>query len=187
MTTAIKPSTNGHGKNSQANRLAETLAAPPLNPSTTAAPSPPPPKAEGRDGPSGRFTAGNRFGQGNPHNRKMAALRQAFLAAATAERMKKLGEKLYAAAVGGDWAAARLFLLFVIGRPADAVNPDTLDRDEWKTREEWDEVRVQWSRNMTMQDVLRIAWALRERGGADEMAKATAPPDLLTDLTTIDG
>jgi hypothetical protein len=67
----------------------------------------------------------------------MAALRQAFLSVATEERMKALGEKLYAAAVSGDWQAAKLLLLFVIGRPADAVDPDTLDRDEWKQSQEW--------------------------------------------------
>jgi hypothetical protein len=91
---------------------------------------------EGR-GAGGKFAIGNRFGKGNPHARRMAALRQAFLSVATEERMKELGEKLYAAAVGGDWQAAKLFLLFVVGRPADAVDPDTLDRDEWKQSQEW--------------------------------------------------
>src|SRR5262249_36175832 len=88
---------------------------------------------------SGRFTAGNRFGKGNPHARRMATLRQAFLSAATEERMKELGEKLYAAAIGGDWQAAKLFLLFVVGRPADAVNPHTLDRDERLQCQDWPE------------------------------------------------
>ena len=46
-------------------------------------------------------------------------------------------QKLYAAAVGGDWQAAKLFLLFVVGRPSDAVDPDALDRDEWKQSQEW--------------------------------------------------
>jgi hypothetical protein len=46
--------------------------------------------------------------------------------------MRALGEKLFAAAVGGDWQAAKLFLLFVVGRPADTVNPDALDLDEFR-------------------------------------------------------
>jgi hypothetical protein len=62
----------------------------------------------------------------------MAALRQAFLSVATEERMRELGEKVYAAAVAGDWQAAKLFLLFVVGRPGDAVNPDTLDLAEFQ-------------------------------------------------------
>ena len=93
-----------------------------------AAPAP----AEGRDSSSGRFVAGNRYGKGNPHARRMAALRQAFLSSATEERLKELGEKLLAAALAGDWVAAKLYLGFVIGRPGPAVDIDRLDLDEWK-------------------------------------------------------
>jgi hypothetical protein len=103
----------------------------PLKPSATEAS--PSPAAGGRDA-CGRFTAGNRYGKGNPHARRMAALRQAFLDAATEDRMRKLAEKLYAAAVAGDWQAAGLFLRYVIGRPGDAVDPDRVDLDEWQLR-----------------------------------------------------
>jgi hypothetical protein len=132
---------NGHAEPAGANganRLAGdgVLGAAPLEPSATAAVEAPKPPTEGR-GAGGKFAVGNHFGKGNPHARKMAALRQAFLSAATEERMRELGEKLYAAAVGGDWQAAKLFLLFVVGRPADAVDPDALDRDEWKQCQEW--------------------------------------------------
>src|SRR5262245_1360823 len=116
---------NGHGRNGhveQARANGATrpsgngaLASPPLEPSATAD-AEAPPKPEGRDASSGRFAPGNRFGKGNPHARRMAALRQAFLSAVTEERMRELGEKLFAAAAGGDWQAARLFLLFVVGR-----------------------------------------------------------------------
>jgi hypothetical protein len=185
---------DGHGQNGQngeggangVNRLAETFAGQPLDPSATAAPESPKPGTEGR-GAGGRFAAGNRFGQGNPHARRMAALRQAFLSTATEERMRDLGEKLYAAAVGGDWQAAKLFLLFVIGRPADAVNPDTLDRDEWQAREEWEAVSAGWFRKISFADALRIANALRELGSDEEAERAAAPPDLLTEFTSIDG
>ena len=134
-------SQNGHARPAGANgvnRLAGDgiLGEAPLEPSATAAVEAPKPAAEGRDA-GGRFAVGNRLGKGNPHARRMAALRQAFLSVATEERMKALGEKLYAAAVSGDWQAAKLFLLFVVGRPADAVDPDALDRDEWKQSQEW--------------------------------------------------
>jgi hypothetical protein len=95
------------------------------------------PTPEGRDASSGRFTAGNHFGKGNPHARRMASLRQAFLSVATEERMRALGEKVYAEAIAGDWQAVKMFLMFVIGRPAAAVNPDTLDSEEWKQCQEW--------------------------------------------------
>ena len=142
----MKAQLNGDGQNGLAepagangvNRLAGDggLGAAPLEPSATAAVQAPKPPTEGRDA-GGRFAVGNRLGKGNPHARRMAALRQAFLSVATEERMKALGEKLYAAAIGGDWQAAKLFLLFVVGRPADAVDPDALDRDEWKQSQEW--------------------------------------------------
>jgi hypothetical protein len=168
-----KPSTNGHGQNGYTkpagangvNRLAEMFAAPPLEPSATA-PSAPPlaPAAEGRDSSSGRFAAGNRYGKGNPHARKMAALREAFLSAATEERMRELGEKLFAAALAGDWQAAKLLLPFVIGRPAEAANPDALDMDEWKGREKWEAISTDWFRKISFADALRIARALNELG-----------------------
>src|SRR5215468_4776030 len=144
--------TNGHGRNghtkaARANGVPHRRTgdrAAPLEPSATAAtPTAPPlapvpdqPRDEGRDSSSGRFTAGNRYGKDNPHARRMAALGQAFLSAATEERMRELGEKLLAAALAGDWQAAKLLLPLVLGRPADAVNPDTLDVDEWRLRQD---------------------------------------------------
>jgi hypothetical protein len=133
-------STKGHKVNGAQTKGVHRIPdlAAPSQPSATAAEAPKPaapesPKtaAAGRDA-AGKFTAGNRLGRGNPHARRMASLRQAFLSVATEERMKELGEKLYAAAAGGDWQAAKLFLLYVVGRPADAVNPDTLDLDEFQ-------------------------------------------------------
>jgi hypothetical protein len=62
----------------------------------------------------------------------MAALRAALLECATAERMKALGEKLYAAALAGDWTAAKLLLGYAIGKAPEAVEADRLDLDEWK-------------------------------------------------------
>jgi hypothetical protein len=166
---------NGHTRDALAkpagangvNRLAETFTARPLEPSATAAAgAPPEPRAEGRDTSSGRFTAGNRFGKGNPHARRMAALREAFLSAATEERMRELGEKLYAAAIGGDWQAAKLFLLFVVGRPADAVDPDTLDRDEWLQRQEWPDSAVSFGffRKISYAEALQMAQTMYELG-----------------------
>jgi hypothetical protein len=130
---------NGHTEAAQVSGAPHRLTgdgAAPLEPSVTARPPPAPApeqaRAEGRDSASGRFTAGNHFGKGNPHARRMAALRTAFLETATPERMKELGAKLFAAALAGDWQAATLFLRYVIGRPSEAINPDTLDADEWE-------------------------------------------------------
>jgi hypothetical protein len=175
-----------HAKRSGANgvnRLAETFTAPPLEPSATAAAGAPPgPKAEGRDTSSGRFTAGNRFGKGNPHARRMAALREAFLSAATEERMRELGETLYAAAVGGDWQAAKLFLLFVVGRPADAVDPDALDREEWKHCQEWPEepFSFAWLRKRPFAEAVQVLQTMSELG-KDKVVRVYPPEGVNAD------
>jgi hypothetical protein len=75
--------------------------------------------------------ASNQFARGNPNARKMAALRAALVEAATVERMKALGEKLYELAMAGDLAAAKLLLAYAVGKPRDAVDADLLDLDEW--------------------------------------------------------
>jgi hypothetical protein len=123
--------------------LAEALAsgrmppgAPPLDAVSTvdgqdAKPKPAGDKpADGRTA-NGTFAPGNQFARGNPNARKMAALRAALLEAATAERMKALGEKLYELAMAGDLAAAKLLLVYAVGKPFDAAHPDRLDLDEW--------------------------------------------------------
>jgi hypothetical protein len=83
----------------------------------------------GRDA-GGRFAAGNKAARGNPFARRVAALRTALLSVATPERVRQLAERLFRMAEGGDVAAAKLVLNYAIGRPAEVVDPDTLDADE---------------------------------------------------------
>jgi hypothetical protein len=190
---------HGHGRNGHVepakgngtHRLSGNvaLAVPPLEPSATAT-AELPAKAEGRDPASGRFAPGNRFGKGNPHARRMAALREAFLAVATEERMRQLGERLYAAAAAGDWQAAKLFLLFAIGRPAAAVDPDGLDRAEWEQVQQYPEgpFPFGWMRKVSFAEGVRLVHAMTGMGSADikdfvEGAEATQPTQPhITDL-----
>jgi hypothetical protein len=132
------------GTDAKAPSLAEVLAsaaspaaAPPLDAVSTvdgpeAKPKPAGEKsaADGRTS-KGTFAAGNQFARGNPNARKMAALRAALLESMTPERMKALGERLYTAAMAGNWIAAKLLLAYAIGKAPEAVNPDRLDLDEW--------------------------------------------------------
>jgi hypothetical protein len=62
----------------------------------------------------------------------MAKLRSTLLECLTEERVKVLGEKLFAAAAAGDWVACELLFKYCLGKPAAAVNPDTLDLDEFR-------------------------------------------------------
>jgi hypothetical protein len=94
---------------------------------TSAANSPPP----GRDG-RGRFTKGNGGGPGNPFARHTAALRKAFCEAVREEDIKQMVEVVKLKALGGDLAACKLLLSYCVGRPAPAVEPDTLDEQEYR-------------------------------------------------------
>ena len=96
----------------------------------TAAATPAAPPS-GRDA-RGRFTAGNRGGPGNPHARRVAELKQAVLDALTPVKLQLIVERLIGLALGGDVAAARLLFQYALGKPAEAVDPDRLDVEEWQ-------------------------------------------------------
>jgi len=86
--------------------------------------------ANGRDA-SGRFARGNAGGPGNPFGRLMARLRSALCRRITEEDVEAIADKLIEKARAGDVPAARLLLSYGIGKPTEAVNPDTLDLAEW--------------------------------------------------------
>ncbi len=111
----------------------------PDSPSDSPAASTPPPVAdapgspqhEGRD-EHGRFTKGNRGGFGNPFARRTAAFRCALLEAVTEEMIAAVVHKLVEQALTGDVAAIKLLLAYTVGKPGPAVNPDTLDVEEYR-------------------------------------------------------
>jgi hypothetical protein len=119
---------NGHaGKNGRA----------PTRPT----PPPPPPSQTGSDGAdggrdaaSGCFTAGNKFSRGNPFTQRLSAMRRAFAEAVTPEDVTEIARKLVVCAKGGDTTAAKLVLAYVVGKPADAPDPDAVDAgiSEWQ-------------------------------------------------------
>jgi hypothetical protein len=59
---------------------------------------------------------------------KVAALRKAFYAEVTPGDMRRVVRKLVTEATGGNLQAARLLLLWVLGKPADPVHPDAVAR-----------------------------------------------------------
>jgi hypothetical protein len=87
--------------------------------------------ASGR-GPNGRFCKGNAGGPGNPFAREVAAMRQEFLKAVTAEDVAAIARAMIAKAKEGDVAAAKVVLQYTLGKPAQAVDPDRLDEGEWQ-------------------------------------------------------
>ncbi len=80
----------------------------------------------------GRFTANNKGGPGNPFARRTAALRQAMLDAVTPEDLQAIVRQLIQQAREGDVPAARLVFSYTLGKPDKAVDPDTLDQQEWQ-------------------------------------------------------
>jgi hypothetical protein len=91
--------------------------------------TPSPNGSNGRD-TGGRFARGNPGGPGNPHARRVAALRQTVLDTVGIEGITEIVGGLVAAAKAGDVAAAKLVLGYAIGQPTPAVDPDRLDADE---------------------------------------------------------
>jgi hypothetical protein len=112
----------------------------------------------------------------------MAALRQAFLEAATEDRLRKLGERLYAAALAGDWQAAGLFLRFVLGRPGNAVDPDRVDLEEWQLRRDGPDFAdvLGAVRKMVAKDALRVLQSIVQAEEPHRLLSADASPQVVT-------
>jgi hypothetical protein len=89
--------------------------------------SDPAPLAYGRDA-AGRFTRGNTAGHGRAHvfAQQAAALRRAFYAEVKPADMRAMVRKLVSQALEGNLQAARLVLLWIVGKPADAHHPDAV-------------------------------------------------------------
>jgi hypothetical protein len=65
---------------------------------------------------NGYFAKGNRGGPGNPHVKKIATLRRALFAAATAADVRRIVRKMIGQAAEGDVDAARLVLDRLCGK-----------------------------------------------------------------------
>jgi hypothetical protein len=94
-------------------------------------PQPQPDPTEGRDA-RGRFTKNNKGGPGNPFARRVASLRQVLLDTVTDEDIREIAAALIVQAREGNLAATKLLFSYVLGKPSESVNPDTLDAQEWQ-------------------------------------------------------
>src|SRR6476469_1246735 len=77
---------------------------------------PPVPPNKGRAS-SGHFGPGNRFGRGNPFDRKVSEYRALVRAAGAAEEQCACVATIESAAMSGDIAAAKVFLELLFGIP----------------------------------------------------------------------
>jgi hypothetical protein len=85
-----------------------------------------PADANGRD-QSGKFSAGNGFGKGNPTARHAQRLRQLFVTAVTEQDIRDIVLKLVELAKAGDIAAANLLLTRALGKPSTTETTLPLD------------------------------------------------------------
>ena len=90
------------------------------------------PTTNGSNGrkPNGQFAKGNPGGPGNPFARRTARLRATLLDAVGEEGLSEIVQELVSAAKGGDVQAAKLVLSYTLGKPVDAIHPDSLDVHE---------------------------------------------------------
>jgi len=85
----------------------------------------------GRDG-KGRFRAGNTGGPGNLFTRQTAQLRAALIQRVTIDDINVIADELILQARNGKLASIKLLFQYIIGKPTVAVNPDTLDVEEFQ-------------------------------------------------------
>ena len=78
----------------------------------------------------GQFAPGNGFGKGNPHARRVAALRSALLDAVSEDDMRAVIQKVVEQAKQGDVMAARVLFERVLGKPTEADFVERLERVE---------------------------------------------------------
>jgi hypothetical protein len=79
----------------------------------------------------GRFGPGNLGGPGNPFARQLAKFRAFIMKCNTEEHMTFAFNKMMELIADGNVGALKLYFLYIIGKPADAVDPDKLDLAEW--------------------------------------------------------
>ena len=85
--------------------------------------------ASGRK-PNGQFAKGNPGGPGNPYARHVARLRASLIEAVGDDGLKDIVQGMVTAAKGGDVAAAKLLLSYLLGKPVESVEPDYVEIHE---------------------------------------------------------
>ena len=87
------------------------------------------PSTNGRN-TNGQFSYGNKYGKGNPYARHVARLRTSLIEAVGDDGLADIVQGMVTAAKGGDVAAAKLLLSYLLGKPADSVEPDYVEIHE---------------------------------------------------------
>src|SRR5262249_7031837 len=87
-------------------------------------------------GPNGRFTMGNKGGPGNPFGRQLAEIRKRLLTVVPLEELDDILRIVVQKAKAGDMVAAKLVLQYIVGKPVDVVDPDRIELEDHRLRQE---------------------------------------------------
>ncbi len=79
---------------------------------------------------NGQFAKGNPGGPGNPYARRVARLRATLLDAVGENGLADIVQGMITAAKGGDVAAAKLLLSYLLGKPVESVEQDYVEIHE---------------------------------------------------------
>jgi len=91
------------------------------------------PSTNGRKS-NGQFAHGNKYGKGNPYARHVARLRTSLIEAVGDDGLADIVQGMVTAAKGGDVAAAKLLLSYLLGKPVESVEPDYVEIHEKQLR-----------------------------------------------------
>jgi hypothetical protein len=82
--------------------------------------------------PNPQSEANEEFVPGNPFARHVAKLRAALVNSVSEADIQQVADDLRIQSKLGNMKALKLLFLYVLGKPPQPVNPDTLDIEEWK-------------------------------------------------------
>ena len=104
----------------------------------------------------GTFRPGNKGGPGNPFARQVGQLRKQILEALGTERFGNVLEAIIAKAEKGDIPAAKLRFQYALGKPGPTVEPDRLDLEEFKLKQESAIEPTTWTDTFQKLDVATV-------------------------------
>ncbi|HEX3151646.1 MAG TPA: hypothetical protein VHR66_26470 [Gemmataceae bacterium] len=119
---------------------------------------------------STQFKPGCKGGPGNPFAKRVAALRKSLLESVSEADVAQLGRKLLEQALGGDVAASKVLLAYVVGKPTETIDPDRLALEAWRLIQSWP----------TAAEVLATTWGVEPQAAAILITQmAPASPEVI--------
>jgi hypothetical protein len=122
----------------------------------------------------GRFQLGNKGGPGNPFARRVAELKRLLLNCVSDDDLRAAVDSLIEKAKNGDVAAAKLLFSYALGKPTTAVEPDRVEIDELRLRNESCPSFAEWAPHL---ENMPAAWV---NPFIDDVAPAMQAPFLNT-------